>query len=265
MPEKFADDLTAHRTFGQESTHDDMRVELRRCQTAVHAWGKQNRVIFDQTKEHFCIIHRLRPSGDAFRLLGVTMDLKLNMGKEIDRIIQKVRPKIKAILATRRFYSHAGMIQQFKAHILGLFRFSSLAVFHAAPGHLHELDVLMERFVAELGISCEEAFWNYNLAPLSLRRDIAALGFLHKINLGECHPAFREIFEANAVLPAYRTTRAVRRHGMQFAERFGSTDYFNRSLFAMTRVYNILAGYVVAAKNGEDFPEIAYKGCTVCA
>ena len=99
----------------------------------------------------------------------------------------------------------------------------------------------------------------HNLAPLSLRRDIAALGFLHKINLGECHPAFREIFEANAVLPAYRTKRAVRRHGMQFAERFGSTDYFNRSRFAMTRVYNILPGYVVAAKTVKMFQRLLTK------
>ena len=76
------------------------------------------------------------------------------MGKDIDRITSKVRPKLKAIMATRHFYSLAGMVKQFRAHILGLLEFSSLAIFHAAPGHLGELDALMDPFCGFGHLAC---------------------------------------------------------------------------------------------------------------
>ena len=111
----------------------------------------------------------------------------------------------------------------------------------------------MDRFIAGLGISRAEAFANFNLAPLALRRNIGALGFLHKINLDKCHPAFRELFPANPHTAPYATKKAARRHGKQFAERFGGTDYFNHSLFAMTRVYNVLPENIVAARSVKVF------------
>ena len=43
-------------------------------------------------------------------------------------------------------------------------------------------------FLHEVGLTDTEAFLNFNFAPPSLRRAIGMLGFLHKRNLGQCHP-----------------------------------------------------------------------------
>ena len=55
---------------------------------------------------------------------------------------------------------------------------------HAAESKLDELDAIQHRFLRALDLSQENAFLRYNLAPLRLRRDIAVLGFLHRIQLG---------------------------------------------------------------------------------
>ena len=61
------------------------------------------------------------------------------------------------------------------------------AVFHAATSHLARMDAIQREFGAKLGLTEDQTFMEYNLAPLKLRRNIAALGFLHRVALGLAH------------------------------------------------------------------------------
>ena len=62
---------------------------------------------------------------------------------------------------------------------------STAALYHAAPTTLAWIDRVQHRFLKEIGLSELEAVRNFRLAPLNSRRDMAMLGVLHKINLGE--------------------------------------------------------------------------------
>ena len=87
------------------------------------------------------------------------------------------------------------------AHVLCLLEQSALAIFHAAQSHLESLNRIQRSFVQELGLTEAQAFLQFRLAPLELRRDIAALGFLHKIQLGDAHLDFDGLFPKAAHLP----------------------------------------------------------------
>ena len=114
---KFADDLNTYQVYPGETTNDHILCDLEEFQRDIHQWGVQNRVAFDPGKEQFWILHRSDPYGLPGRLLGAIIDQKLIMEAEVSRICGKVRPKIKALLRTRSFYSMSDMVAQYKAHI----------------------------------------------------------------------------------------------------------------------------------------------------
>ena len=113
--------------------HEDLKA----CKVACHHCGVSLRVTVNVSKMHFGILHKLHCSGDTFRLLGVLIKPKLTMEDETVRILKKARPKIQAILKTRPFYDVAGVIQQFKSHVLCLLEQSAVAIYPRcadAPG-----------------------------------------------------------------------------------------------------------------------------------
>ena len=256
---KFADDLSAFKYFERSTPNASIMESLRVCQSATHRWGVQSRVTFDATKEHFCILDRSDGCGDVFKLLGVLIDPKLNMSDEVQRIKKKTLPKIKAILANRHFFDVSGLMHQYKAHALCQLELSAGAVYHAAETHLSVLDSLQHFFLRELGLNDVEAFLQHNLAPLRLRRDIAVLGLLHRVQLGEAHADFGRMFEFDVHERPVFTRHNARRHSRQFREVWGSTDYFNRSIFAATRVYNVLPADVVEGKSVKVFQSALTK------
>ena len=56
---------------------------------------------------------------------------------------------------------------------------------------LDKLDAVQTRFLRDAGVDEVEALMHFNLAPLSLRRDIAVLGVVHRAALGEGPPQFK--------------------------------------------------------------------------
>ena len=134
-----------------------------------------------------------------------------------------------------------------------------MAIYHAADSHLSELDALQRRFLKALDLSDQDAFLTYNLAPLRLRRDIAILGLLHRIQLGEVHDDFGRLFPRAVHERIFESRHNQRRHGRQFQEFWGNTDYFNRSVFSAVRVYNILPEYTVAATTIKAFQSLLTK------
>ena len=85
-------------------------------------------------------------------------------------------------------------------------------------------------------------FTQYNLAPPTLRRDIAMLGLLHKVTLRLAHKDFATLFPPSSYRHQHGTRLAQRRHDKQLYELCDGTqtEQLNRSIFGLTRVYNLL-------------------------
>ena len=256
---KFADDLTAYKNFESSTPNAEILDKLRDVQIHVHSWGHKHRVTFDAAKEHFCILHRADCCGEAFKLLGTLVDPKLIMEDEVNRIRRKCRPKIKAILATRYVYSVKDLVRQFKAHVWCILEASNIAIYHTSISHLESLDVLQTEFLRDIGLTEETAFLEHNMAPLKLRRDIGALGLLHKIQLGDAHPDFGNLFARKTCEFITNTRHGRRRHGKQFEEIAGNSLFFRRSLFGAVRVYNVLPECVVNASSVSTFQQLLTK------
>ena len=122
------------------------------CRTRVHSWGRSNRVSFDPGKEHMVVLHPIHGEGEAFKLLGLMVDCKLNMQDAVDKILSQAKPKITAILKIQHFYDTRQLIAQFKTHIWGIIENNTGGLFHASNTVLKKLDALQSKFLREIGI-----------------------------------------------------------------------------------------------------------------
>ena len=116
------------------------------------------------------------------------------------------------------------------------------------------LDKLQDGFLRELGISPEEAFIEFNFAPVSLRRDIGILGMLHKRVVGQAHPIFQRLFpfhrDVFGELPPNKHSRALYYHYMEVCKQI---NLYHRSIFAMVGVYNIFSQNLVDCSTVREF------------
>jgi len=118
------------------------------------------------------------------------------------------------------------------------------------------LDAVQRRFLREIGVTEQQAFVRFNLAPLQLRRDIAMLGLLFKAATGQAHPTLCAIFPKAVLPPPYYATRAAsNRHGLQLFSRCdGShTSRLGRSIFGLIEVFNALPPSLMEAGNVSQF------------
>ena len=254
---KFADDLSVHKTYAADVPNDKVLEDLHLCQESVHQWGQQNRVVFDASKEEFAVLHHVHGEGCDFRLLGPVFDAKLQMHSAVQKVLGKARPKLYALLKTRRFYNTADLVLQYKTHLLCVLEACTPAVYHAATSVLEPLDNLQGSFLRQLGLTPEEAFLLHNLAPLTLRRDVAMLGLLHKCNLGVAHDQLRALFPPAPLQPrpVHHTRSAGKRHSRQLLERCTGNflETTRRSAFGLVRVYNLLPQEVVDCASVRTF------------
>ena len=145
----------------------------------------------------------------------------------------------------------------YKSQVLSYIESGVTGYYHAAPSILDGIDRVQRRLLRELGLSPEETLERYKLAPLQTRRDIAMLGLLHRVSLGQAPKQLSALFPF-APPPAAAAARAVtrlevRRHNRQFLEPSFRTDVLQRSLFGLTVVYNLLPPEVVAQKQVSGF------------
>ena len=181
------------------------------------------------------------------------------MHKAVQKVLGKARPKLQALLQTQRFYTTGEMVVQYKTHLLCTLESCNAAIYHAADSTLEPLDHVQETFLEKVGLSKEEAFLDYNLGPLSWRRDVAMLGLLHKCALGLAHPRLRELFPLVTRQPAaYFTRYTARRHTKQLLERCTGDflELTRRSLFGLVRVYNFLPEEVVQTATVKEFQKL---------
>ena len=163
--ELFADDLHVTHIAHRDTPNEAIYASLAATQRDVHKWGRSNRVQFDESKEHYAILHPFHGEGDTFKLLGNLIDCKLCMEAAISHILSTNRPKITAMLRLRGKYSVQDMIVQYKTHIWGHSEYQNGCICHAAKSLLDKLDSMQRRFVHELHLTEEVAFIDHNFPP----------------------------------------------------------------------------------------------------
>ena len=254
---RFADDLSCSKEFAGTVANEDVLTDMRRSQGDIHAWGRRNQVAFDPLKEEFAILAASGGEAQSFRLLGPVLDEKLLMHECIEKLYRKAKPKARALLRCRRFYSVKDMLVLFKAHVRSQIEWCNGAIFHAAPSLLERLDSVQTSFLRQLDLDERQAFLDHNLAPFKLRRDIGMLGVFYKICHGAAHPDFMELFPRLPVSVTHgHDTRAMRRrHDLQLVDRCDGTQLcqFQRSLFGLVKVWNALPSAFVHAESVSAF------------
>ena len=173
--------------------------------------------------------------------------------------------RLQAILRPRRFFLLIELVRLYKSLVLSYIESGTAAYYHAAHSVLRPVDRVQERLLRECGLTDIEALERFKLAPLPSRRDMAMLGLLHRVVLGQAPPQLRELFPFAVLTPArsnYQTRllSTVRRHNKQLLERPGHTDVFSRSLFGLVSSYNLLPQHIVDTGDISKFQHVLQQG-----
>ena len=126
---------------------------------------------------------------------------------------------------------------------------------------------MQRRFLREVGLTDEEALLQFNLAFLNARRDMAALGLIHRTVLGLGPPHFREWFFPSDEVAPYPIRHQVSKHTRQLYSyvRGNQTELLKRSLLGQVQVYNKLAQNVVDCGTVKTFQRQLKQQLKVCA
>jgi hypothetical protein len=251
----FADDLNCWRLFAGGAGDSRITAETQKCQSSLHAWGEANQVVFEATKESLHIVDARHPIGDNFKILSVIYDPRLNMFDAVHHFCSEAGWRLKSLLRTTRYYNNADLVRLFKCNVLSFIEGATPAIYHAAPSILTPLDDLFESFLTHIGISFECALAEFNLAPLSMRRDIAMLGMLHKVSLDAAPNSLCRLFRRRPQNLLNYCASDRPRHARQLHDpvEFNHPVIIKRSAYGLIRVYNALPGHVLSAKTAKSF------------
>ena len=164
-------------------------------------------MIFDSDKEGFYILYRQFASDGNFKILGVFFDTQLKMHAAVRELAIQGGWRLKALLRTKRFFSLNQLVMLYKSQVLSYLESGSVAFFHAPATTMNPLDRIQQRFLREIGISTHEAISRFKLFPLLVRRQIAALGTLHRRVLGLAPSAIADLLPFAPLLGHSYNTR----------------------------------------------------------
>ena len=220
---------------------------------ALLTWGQANRVQFDASKESMHVLSRVVGTNTEFLLLGIDFDTKLLMHTAVHSVAVSASWKLKSLLRCKRFYTTRDIIRMFKANILSYLEYRTPALMHASPSVLLPIDRILVKFLGDIGVSVLDALLHFNLGPLRTRRDIAALGVIHRAVLHKGPAHFQAFFCLDPAPP--RQSKRFPCHDRQVADPYWSLsrDYIRRSTLGYIWVYNFLPGIVVKATSVKSF------------
>jgi hypothetical protein len=238
----FTDDLNAYKVASSSTSVEKTMESINNVQGELHKWGHANQVVFDAANESKHILSLRDSFGPDFKLLGITFDCKLEMANAVRALTGKVRWKLQMLLRSRKSFHAEDMVVQYKQQVLSYIEYRTPAIYHATKTVLNRLDKQQDHFFRELGITKEAALIDFNLAPLSMRRDIALLGLLHRAAIGEGPAHFREYFKKRdgslkLVDPSADCSESL---------------LLKRSMWGLVRVYNTLEG-TLQCRTVKDF------------
>ena len=99
-----------------------------------------------------------------------------------------------------------------------------------------------------MGVTEQEAYLNFNLAPLALRRNFAMLGFIFKCVKGLAPKRCQTLFERKASSTLHTTRFQDHRHPLQLFDPivFHPTDILKRSVYGLVVIWNALPEEIVS-------------------
>ena len=106
-----ADDLNVFHEFKRFTNNTEIFETLTRCRDSVHRWDRQNRVMFDSSKEHFDIVHPLDGEGEPFKLLGCRRRCEANDANSCGKHTSSNEAKDYRHLAHQKILFHFGFDQ----------------------------------------------------------------------------------------------------------------------------------------------------------
>ena len=253
----FADDLNCFKLFDSAIGNAFINKESHKCQESLHEWGRANQVVFEPSKESFHILDSRHPFGGSFKMLSVPFDTKLQMFEAAIEFASVAGWRLKTLLRARRFYEKPALIGLYKSHILSFIEGATPAIYHAAPGVLKIIDDTQESFLHQIEMSQQEAFLEFNLAPLGVRKDIAMLGILCKVCHNKAPPPLQGLFQhcGGRTLTSYsfRTSDVLHDKALHDPVEPGHPLIIRRSIYGLVKVFNRLPQHFVDSKTTQEF------------
>ena len=190
-------------------------------------------------------------------MLSVPFDTKLQMFEAAIEFASVAGWRLKTLLRARRFYEKPALIGLYKSHILSFIEGATPAIYHAAPGVLKIIDDTQESFLHQIEMSQQEAFLEFNLAPLGVRRDIAMLGILYKVCHNKAPPPLQGLFQhcGGRTLTSYsfRTSDVLHDKALHDPVEPGHPLIIRRSIYGLVKVFNRLPQHFVDSKTTQEF------------
>ena len=183
-------------------------------------------------------------------MLGILLDCKLTLQPCVEAILQKSRPKIRALLKLKNLYSISELLNLYKTHVWGYSEYPNGAIIQASWSQLKRIDKMQRWFLHELDITDTNAFILFNFAPPSLRRRIGLLGMMHKRVLGHCHPLLRSAFPFDDQVEARYHSKMLKSH---FEEVRGNRRMYDNSIYLYVLMYNRLSEDMVRLPSVKAF------------
>ena len=261
----FADDLNAYRPFPLRTPNAVLVGEAEKCQSELHKWGRANQVEFDPGKESIHVVSHKTPEGKNFKILGLNFDCRLVMADAITGLVGEMRSRVRSVLRAHRYHTTANMLHLYKSKVLSYAEYRTAAIYHASASLLQQVDHVQERFLADVGVDIVNAFLIFNLAPLSLRRDIAMLGLIRRTVLGQGPQHFQQFFYREDC--EERRSKRFRRHEHRLHEYQDGKqlDVVTRSALGLVSIYNMLPTEIVEASSVKLFQRLLQNFAKDCA
>ena len=137
--------------------------------------------------------------------------------------------------------------------MLSYIEYRKPAIAHASFSVLALVDQIQGRLLADLGITDVEALNAFRLAPLRSRRDMALLGFLHRMRLGRGPPHFQKFFAEKSLHHYWGHSGPPQDDLLVPLSGTPLPQFAQRSAFGMSRVYNLLPQSTKALKTVKSF------------
>ena len=129
-------------------------------------------------------------------------------------------------------------------------------MYHASEFFLSRLDRVQADFLLEIGLNEEQALFDHQLAPLADCRDIAMLGSIHRVVLGEAPVQLKRFFRPSTQTPFpcnLRNANFGRCFELHDPIKSFSSSSLKRSALSLIYPYNLLPQSVVDSKSVSIF------------
>ena len=208
---------------------------------------------------HYC------PAGRNFKSLGLNFDCRLTMQDAISGLTSEMRWRVRSILRTQRYNTIANMVHLYTAKVLSYCECRTAVIYHACTSLLQHVDRVRGGFLEEINIDAVTALSVFNLAPLSLRRDIAMLGLIHRTTLGQGPPHFQQLFFREDTANKQSVRTSGHEHKLHEYSDDTQLDIVKRSALGLCSIHNLLPEDIVQAKSVKTFQGLQQVFAKKCA